>query len=75
METQYKAYVKTINGMPFYFVKTYRAFPEFKNVAPLLETFGMHTNFKKACAIAEIYDDEIRQQPYWICCCPVELFN
>ena len=40
METQYKAYVKTINGTPFYFVKTYSVFPEFKNIEPGTYTIG-----------------------------------
>ena len=62
METQYTAYVKTINGTPFYFVKTYSVFPEFKNIEPVPETFGMHTNFKKACTIAGVYDADIQQQ-------------
>ena len=62
METHYTAYVKTINGIPFYFVKTYNSFPEFQNVAPVLETYGMHTKFKKACSIAQVYDPEIQER-------------
>ena len=62
METHYAAYVKTINGIPFYFVKGFKTFPEYKNVSPLLETYGMHTNFTTACNIAQVYDALIRQQ-------------
>lgn len=62
MKTFSTAYVKTINGIPFYFVKTYYSFPEFKNVSPVLETYGMHTNFKKACKIAQVSDPEIQQE-------------
>ena len=62
MEMQHKAYVKTINGTPFYFVKKFSVFPEYKNVPPILETYAMHSSFKKACAIAGVYDAEIQQQ-------------
>ena len=62
MKTISTAYVKTINGTPFYFVKTYQSFPEFQNLSPILKTYGMHTNFKKACKIAEVCDPETRQQ-------------
>jgi hypothetical protein len=62
MTTFYTAYSKTINGSTFYFVKNYQTFPEFENVAPVLETFGMHTSFKQACKIALIFDVEIQQK-------------
>lgn len=62
MEKSYNAYEKGINGTTFYFVKQYRSFPEYKNVPPVLETFGMHTDFEKACKIAMIDDEAIQQQ-------------
>jgi hypothetical protein len=62
MEKSYSAYEKTINGTTFYFVKQYRVFPEYKNVPPLLETYGMHTDFQKACGIASIHDEEVQQE-------------
>jgi acyl-coenzyme A synthetase/AMP-(fatty) acid ligase len=62
MTTFYTAYSKTINGTTFYFVKNYKTFPELQNVAPILETFGMHTNFTQACKIAMIFDVEIQQK-------------
>ena len=62
MEKSYNAYEKKINGTTFYFVKQYRVFPEYNNVPPLLETFGMHTDFEKACKIASVYDEEIQQE-------------
>ncbi len=62
MNTFYTAYSKTINGTTFYFVKNYQTFPEFQNVAPVLETYGMHTNFKQACKIAMIFDAEIQHK-------------
>jgi len=62
MTTFYTAYSKTVNGTTFYFVKNYQTFPEFQNVAPVLETFGMHTSFKQACKIALIFDVEIQQK-------------
>ena len=60
MNTFYTAYAKAIDGTTFYFVKSFQTFPEFKNVAPLLRTYGMHTNFESACHIAEIFDKEIQ---------------
>ncbi len=62
MTTFYTAYLKTINGITFYFVKNYQTFPELQNVPPILETYGMHTNFKQACKIAMIFDVEIQQK-------------
>lgn len=58
MKTLYTAYAKPINGTTFYFVKSFRTFPEIKNVPPILEAYGMHTRFDKACEIAQIYDRE-----------------
>lgn len=62
MKTFSTAYVKTINGIPFYFVKTYHSFPEYQNVPPVLESYGMHTHFKKACKIAQVTEPALQQQ-------------
>jgi hypothetical protein len=62
MENFYTAYTKTIENKTFYFVKKYLIFPEFKDVAPVLESYGMHSDFNKACSIAGIYDPKIREQ-------------
>ena len=62
MKTIYTAYAKAINGTTFYFVKSFKSFPEYQDIAPLLETYGMHTNFECACQIAEIYDKETQQE-------------
>lgn len=62
MENFYTAYLKTINGDKFYFVKQYRIFPEYKNVPPILEKYAMHTDFSKACKIAMIDNEVIKQQ-------------
>src|SRR5215211_5424468 len=62
MENFYTTYRKTIDGVTFYFVKKYQTFPEYKNVSPVLENYGMHTDFKKACQIAMISDKAIQQQ-------------
>ena len=58
MKTLYTAYAKSINGTTFYFVKSFRTFPELKNVPPILDAYGMHFRFDKACEIAQIYDRE-----------------
>lgn len=62
MENFYTAYLKTINGDKFYFVKQYRIFPEYRNVSPILEKYAMHTDFSKACKIAMIDNEVIKQQ-------------
>ena len=62
MEHYYTAYTKVIDGVTFYFVKKYKTFPEYRDVQPVLETYGMHSNFEKACRIAMIDDKAVRQQ-------------
>ncbi len=62
METFYKAYTKISQNKLTYFVKKYRAFPEYENVDDILEGYGMHTDFHKACSIAGINDPQIRKQ-------------
>ena len=62
MENFYTAYTKPINGVTFHFVKHFQTFPEYKDVPPLLENYGMHTNFYKACKIAGIQDKAIQKQ-------------
>ncbi|NOT91889.1 hypothetical protein [Ferruginibacter sp.] len=62
METFYTAYTKLLDYKTYYFVKKYSAFPELKNVSPILETYGMHTDFNKACSIAGITDPAIKEQ-------------
>ena len=62
MKPFYTVYSKTIDGTLFYFVKSFQTFPEYENIPPILETYGMHSNFNQACKIAMIYDKEIQQQ-------------
>ncbi len=62
MENLYTAYTKVMENKTYYFVKKYLVFPEFKDVAPMQESFGMHTDFNKACSIAGINDPIIREQ-------------
>jgi hypothetical protein len=62
MEYSYSAYTKLINNQTYYFVKKHVLFPELKDVEPVLANYGMHIDFNKACNIASIYDDNIRQQ-------------
>ena len=62
MEKIYIAYEKTINGAVFYFVKQYRTFPEYKNIDPVLENYGMHNDFKKACEIAMLKNSALQQK-------------
>lgn len=57
MENIYKAYAKEINGVNFYFVKKYTAFPEYKDFPNVLNGMGMHSDFLKACDIAKVYDE------------------
>jgi hypothetical protein len=60
MENFYTAYTRVVQDTTFYFVKKYVTFPEYKDTSPVLESYGMHTDFNRACEIALINDQEIR---------------
>ncbi len=62
METIYTAYTKFLDFKVYYFIKKYTAFPELKNVSPVLESYGMHTDFDKACGIAGIHDAAVKEK-------------
>ena len=62
MENFYTSYSKVIQSKTYYFVKKYLTFPEFKNVPDVLVGYGMHTDFAKACSIATIHDETVREQ-------------
>lgn len=62
MEHIYNAYKKEVQGTVTYFVKKYRTFPELMGVPDIMEGFGMHTDFEKACKIAGVAQPEIVQQ-------------
>jgi hypothetical protein len=62
METFYTAYTKLLDFKVYYFIKKYSAFPDLKNVSPVLESYGMHTDFDKACSIAGINDAAVKAQ-------------
>lgn len=61
MKDSYEAYVKEVNGIPLYFVKHFLVFPEYSNIDPLVQGYGMHADFEKACNIAGILDPAIRK--------------
>lgn len=60
MEHQYTAYVKEINGEPFYFVKHFLLLTELNSRVPLLMGYGMHRLYERACAIAGIQDKALQ---------------
>jgi hypothetical protein len=62
METFYTAYTKLLDYKTYYFVKKFTAFPELKNVPPILDAYGMHINFDKACSIAGITNTATKEQ-------------
>lgn len=62
MENFYTAYTRVVQNTTFYFVKKYITFPEYKDVPGVLDSYGMHTDFNRACKIAVINDKEIRKQ-------------
>lgn len=64
MEHYYKAYTKLINDTTFYFVKKYTSYPEFQDTPAVLEKFGMHKNFKRACNLADVYELSIIEKLY-----------
>ena len=62
MQNIYTAYTKVIEGTTYFFIKEFLVFPELKNVPPVLEKYGMHTDFDKACDIALLHDNKIKKQ-------------
>ncbi len=62
MEKFYKAYIKEIDGITFYFIKKYTSFPEYKDLPDIMENYGMHKDFNRACDIALVNDSAIRQE-------------
>jgi len=62
METFYTAYTKLLDFKVYYFIKKFSAFPDLKNVSPVLESYGMHTDFDKACSIAGIHDPAVKAE-------------
>ena len=62
MKNFYSAYTRVVQNTTFYFVKKFITFPEYKDVPNVLETYGMHTDFNRACQIAKINDNEIKKQ-------------
>jgi hypothetical protein len=62
METNFTCYTKKLQGETIYFVKKFIVLPEYSNVPPMLEAFGMHADFDKACAIAQLTDAAIKKQ-------------
>ena len=61
MEHIYTIDTKMLQGKVHYFVKKIMVLPEFKGLADIVVGYGMHTNFEKACSIAEIHDEAARQ--------------
>lgn len=59
MEIIYTAYTREVNGQILYFVKEYTSFPEYENAPKVLNHYGMHSDFFRACDIAKIYDEAI----------------
>ena len=62
MEHIYTSYCKTIENTTFYFVKKFLIIPELNDVPPILESYGMHTNFDKACEIATVNEKIIKER-------------
>lgn len=56
MQYFYEAYQKDVQGTKYFFVKRMLSFPEYPELSPLQEGFGMHTDFDKACRLAGIDD-------------------
>jgi len=63
MKYNYETYFKMIENRKYYFVKKYMQFKEFgENLADVLEGYGMHTDFNKACNIAGIKEQSLQNQ-------------
>ncbi len=61
MEHIYNIETKILQGKTHYFVKKIMVLPEFKGLADIVVGYGMHTNFEKACSIANVNDAASRQ--------------
>ena len=61
MENFYTAYTKVVQNTTLYFVKKYINFPELESVPGILESYGMHADFNRACEIAGVKDAEIKK--------------
>jgi DNA topoisomerase IA len=65
MNYTYEAYFKMIENRKYYFVKRYMQFKEFgDNLCDVLEGYGMHADFNKACIIAGVKEQSLQQQLY-----------
>ena len=62
MENIYTAYTKKVNNETLYFIKKFITFNDIKGAPQILSHYGMHSEFSKACAIAQIFDEEIIKQ-------------
>ena len=62
MENIYTAYTKKVNNETLYFVKRFTSFKDIEGSPLILSDYGMHSNFSKACAIAQINDERIIEQ-------------
>lgn len=58
----YISYSKLIEGKKHYFVKKFLRLTGCENVSDILEGYGMHTDFNKACIIAGIKEHETRRR-------------
>lgn len=59
MENIYEAYTREIDNRIYYFVKKKTRFPELSGTPEILDNYGMHADFYKACSIAHIKDENI----------------
>ncbi len=62
METVYTAYTKILEYKTYFFIKKFLVFPELKSVSPVLQQYGMHIDFDKACSIAGVTDIILKEQ-------------
>lgn len=63
MNYSYETYFKMIGNRKYYFVKRYMQFKEYgESLCDVLEGYGMHADFSKACIIAGIKEVSIQQQ-------------
>ena len=62
MEIFYTAYTRPVQSVNYFFVKRFNSFPELQGVPDILDSYGMHTNFKSACRIAGLEDTVIMKK-------------
>lgn len=62
MKSKYQASVREINGKAHFIIKKFNFLPELPEAPDFLVSMGMHHDFLKACDLAGVGSDEVKDQ-------------